>query len=50
MTIFEFAEEISEIIGGDRAYYRFEKEELIEMCKEMSESHRKAEEEIAEAV
>ena len=50
MTIFEFAEEVSEIIGGDRAYYRFEKEELIEMCKEMSESHRKLEEQIAEAI
>ena len=42
MTIFEFAEEISEIIGGDRAYYRLQNEELIEMCKDMSESHRKA--------
>ena len=50
MTIFEFVEEISDIIGGENAYYRFEKEELIEMCKEMSESHRKAEEEIAGAV
>ena len=50
MTIFEFAEEISDIIGGENAYYRFEKEELIEMCKEMSESHRKVEEEIAGAV
>ena len=50
MTIFEFAEEISEIIGGRKAYYRFEKEELIEMCKEMSESHRKLEEQIAEAI
>ena len=48
MTIFEFVEELCDIIGGENAYYRFEKEELIEMCKEMSESHRKAEEETRE--
>ena len=50
MTIFEFVEELCDIIGGEDAYYRFEKDELIKMCKAMSESHRKAEEEIAEAV
>ena len=50
MTIFEFVEQLCDIIGGKDAYYRFEKDELIEMCKAMSESHRKAEEEIAEAV
>ena len=49
MTIFEFVEELCDIIGGENAYYRFEKEELIEMCKEISESHRKVEEEIAGA-
>ena len=47
MTIFEFAEEISEMTGGDRAYYRFEKQELSERCREISEAHRKVEEEIA---
>ena len=41
MTIFEFTEELCDIIGGEDAYYRFEKDELIEMCKAMSESHRK---------
>ena len=50
MTIFEFVEQLCDIIGGEDAYYRFEKDELIDMCKAMSESHRKAEEEIAEAV
>ncbi|AGG54602.1 hypothetical protein PRSG_00051 [Prochlorococcus phage P-SSP3] len=52
MTIFEFVEKLCDIIGGENAYYRFEKEELIEMCKEMSEIHRivKEEEEIAGAV
>ncbi len=49
MTIFEFVEELCDIIGGEDAYYRFEKDELIQMCKDMSESHRKQEELIAEA-
>ena len=44
MTIFEFVEELCDIIGGEDAYYRFEKQELIEMCKDMSESHKKVEE------
>ena len=39
MTIFEFVEELCDIIGGEDAYYRFEKDELIQMCKEMSTSH-----------
>ena len=49
MTIFEFVEELCDIIGGEDAYYRFQKDELIDMCKAMSESHRKVEEEIAGA-
>ena len=32
MTIFEFVEQLCDIIGGEDAYYRFEKEELIKMC------------------
>jgi len=44
MTIFEFVEQLCDIIGGEDAYYRFEKDELIEMCKDMSESHKKIEE------
>lgn len=39
MTIFEFVEQLCDIIGGEDAYYRFEKEELIKMLKEMSTSH-----------
>ena len=39
MTIFEFVEQLCDIIGGEDAYYRYEKEELIKMCQEMSTSH-----------
>ena len=39
MPIFEFVEQLCDIIGGEDAYYRFEKEELIKMCQEMSTSH-----------
>ena len=39
MTIFEFVEQLCDIIGGEDAYYRFEKDELIEMLKDMSTSH-----------
>ena len=39
MTIFEFVEQLCDVIGGEDAYYRFEKEELIKMCQEMSNSH-----------
>ena len=39
MTSREFLEQLCDIIGGEDAYYRFEKDELIEMLKEMSTSH-----------
>ena len=39
MTIFEFVEQLCDIIGGEDAYYRYEKEELIKLCQEMSNSH-----------
>ena len=39
MTIFEFVEQLCDIIGGEDAYYRFEKDELLTMCQEMSTSH-----------
>ena len=39
MTIFEFVEQLCDIIGGEDAYYRFEKDELLKMCQEMSTSH-----------
>ena len=39
MTIFEFTEQLCDIIGGEDAYYRFEKDELLKMCQEMSNSH-----------
>ena len=49
MTIFEFVEQLCDIIGGEDAYYRFEKDELIEMCKAMSDSHKTIEDHIAES-
>ncbi len=39
MTIFEFTEQLCDIIGGEDAYYRFDKTELLTMCQEMSNSH-----------
>ena len=39
MTTFEFLEELCNIIGGDGAWHRYSKDELITMCKEMSTSH-----------
>ena len=39
MTIFEFVEQLCDIIGGEDAYYRLEKDELLKMCQEMSTSH-----------
>ncbi len=39
MTIFEFVEQLCDIIGGEDAYYRFDKTELLTMCQEMSNSH-----------
>lgn len=39
MTIFEFVEQLCEIIAGEDGYYNYSKEELIELCKEMSTSH-----------
>ena len=39
MTSFEFLEQLCDIIGGDDAYHRFTKDELLTMLKEMSTSH-----------
>ena len=39
MSTFEFLEELCDIIGGDDAYHRFHKDEIITMLKEMSTSH-----------
>ena len=38
MTIFEFVEKLCDIIGGEDAYYRFEKDELIQMAQDLSTS------------
>ena len=38
MTIFEFVEELCDIIGGEDAYYRYQKDELIDMCKAMKDN------------
>ena len=34
-----FINKVSELIGGEDAHKRFSPNELIEMCKEMSDSH-----------
>ena len=39
MTIFEFVEKLCDIIGGEDAYYRYDKDELLQMLEEMSTSH-----------
>ena len=39
MTIFEFVEQLCDIIGGEDAIHRFTKDELLDMLKEMSTSH-----------
>ena len=39
MTIFEFVEQLCDIIAGEDGYYNYSKEELIQMCKDMSTSH-----------
>ena len=38
MTIFEFVEELCDIIAGEDAYYRYQKDELIRMCKTMKDN------------
>ena len=38
MTIFEFVEQLCDIIAGEDGYYNYSKEELIQLCKEMSTS------------
>ena len=38
MTIFEFVEELCDVIAGEDGYYNYSKEELIQLCKEMSTS------------
>ena len=39
MTTFEFLEQLCDIIGGEDAYFRYTKAELLDMLKEMSTSH-----------
>ena len=39
MTTFEFLEQLCDIIGGEDAYFRYTKDELLDMLKDMSTSH-----------
>ena len=39
MTTFEFLEQLCDIIGGEDAYFRYTKDELLTMLKDMSTSH-----------
>ena len=39
MTTFEFLEQLCDIIGGEDAYFRYTKDELRDMLKDMSTSH-----------
>ena len=39
MTTFEFLEQLCDIIGGEGAYFRYTKDELLDMLKDMSTSH-----------
>ena len=39
MTIFEFVEQLCDIIGGEDAMYKYSPRELFEKLEEMSTSH-----------
>ena len=38
MTVFEFVEQLSEIIAGEDGYYNYDKQEILELAKEMKTS------------
>ena len=38
MTVFEFVEQLSEIIAGEDAYYNYDKQEILDLAKEMKTS------------
>ena len=38
MTVFEFVEQLSEIIAGEDGYYNYDKKEILDLAKEMKTS------------
>ena len=38
MTIFEFNEQLCEIIAGEDGYYNYDKQEILELAKQMKTS------------
>ena len=38
MTIFEFNEQLCEIIAGEDGYYNYDKQEILDLAKEMKTS------------
>ena len=38
MTVFEFVEQLSEIIAGEDGYYNYDKKEILELAKQMKTS------------
>ena len=38
MTVFEFVEQLSEIIAGEDGYYNYDKQEILELAKQMKTS------------
>ena len=38
MTVFEFVEQLSEIIAGEDGYYNYDKQEILDLAKEMKTS------------
>tara|TARA_B100001027_G_scaffold209942_1_gene176565 strand:+ start:88 stop:285 length:198 start_codon:yes stop_codon:yes gene_type:complete len=38
MTVFEFVEQLCEIIAGEDGYYNYDKKEILDLAKEMKTS------------
>ena len=38
MTVFEFVEQLSEIIAGEDGYYNYDKQEILDLAKQMKTS------------
>ena len=38
MTVFEFVEQLSEIIAGEDGYYNYDKKEILDLAKQMKTS------------
>tara|TARA_B100000424_G_scaffold232242_1_gene194896 strand:- start:101 stop:310 length:210 start_codon:yes stop_codon:yes gene_type:complete len=38
MTIFEFTEQLCEIIAGEDGYYNYDKQEILDLAKQMKTS------------